>query len=139
MNAYARLKEQLLAEPKVWLVTGAAGFIGSNLLETLLRLNQRVIGLDNFSTGSRENLQQVQELVGAVHWDNFLQIDGDIRNIDTCRRASEGVDYVLHQAALGSVPASIAAPDEAHASNVTGFLNMLMAARDNKVKRFVYA
>jgi UDP-N-acetylglucosamine 4-epimerase len=139
MTAYERLTEQLLAEPKVWLVTGAAGFIGSNLLETLLRLNQRVIGLDNYSTGSRTNFKQVQELVGPGRWNNFLQIDGDIRDLETCKQASHGVDYVLHQAALGSVPRSIAAPDESHASNVTGFLNMLMATRDNSVKRFVYA
>jgi UDP-N-acetylglucosamine 4-epimerase len=139
MNAYERLTEQLLAEPKVWLVTGAAGFIGSNLLETLLRLNQRVIGLDNYATGSRHNLKQVQELVGPARWSNFLPMDGDIRDFDTCKRASHGVDYVLHQAALGSVPRSIAAPDDSHASNVTGFLNVLMATRDNGVKRIVYA
>lgn len=139
MNDYQSLSERLLAEPGAWLVTGVAGFIGSNLLETLLRLNQRVIGLDNYATGSRHNLEQVQDLVGPELWNNFLQIDGDIRDLDTCKRASQGVDYVLHQAALGSVSRSIATPDDSHASNVTGFLNVLMATRDNGVKRLVYA
>src|ERR1035437_3630638 len=139
VSAYEHLKEQVLAEPKVWLVTGVAGFIGSNLLETLLRQNQRVIGLDNYATGSRRNLEQVQELVGPERWNNFRQIDGDIRDLDTCKQASQGVDYVLHQEALGSVPRSIETPEDSHASNVTGFLNVLMATRDNGVKRLVYA
>jgi UDP-N-acetylglucosamine 4-epimerase len=139
VNAYEHLKEQMLAEPKVWLVTGVAGFIGSNLLEALLRLDQRVIGLDNYATGSRHNLEQVRELVGPGQWKNFRQIDGDIRDLDTCRRASQGVNYVLHQAALGSVPRSIANPADFHASNVTGFLNVLLAARDSGTKRLVYA
>lgn len=139
MSDYQSLSGRLLAGPRVWLVTGVAGFIGSNLLETLLRLNQRVIGLDNYATGSRRNLEQVQTLVGPERWNNFIQIDGDIRDLDTCKRAGLGVDYVLHQAALGSVPRSIAHPDDSHATNVTGFLNMLTAARDNGVKRFVYA
>ena len=95
-------------------MTGVAGFIGSNLLETLLRLNQRVIGLDNYATGSRRNLKQVQDLVGLNRWNNFLQIDGDIRDLDTCKCVSNGVDYVLHQAALGSVPRSIAAREQCH-------------------------
>ena len=139
MHAYQDLTERLLVQPKVWLVTGAAGFIGSNLAETLLRLNQRVIGLDNFSTGSRLNLAQIRVLVGPEKWKNFLQIDGDIRAEATCDLASRGVDYILHQAALGSVPRSIANPRDSHASNVTGFLNMLVAAHQNGVKRFVYA
>ena len=139
VSAYEHLKEQMLAEPKVWLVTGVGGFIGSNLLETLLRQNQRVIGLDNYATGSRRNLEQVQELVGPERWNNFRQIDGDIRDLNTCKQASQGVDYVLHQAALGSVPRSIEPPADSHASNVTGFLNVLMATRDNGVKRLVYA
>jgi UDP-N-acetylglucosamine 4-epimerase len=139
VSAYEHLKEQMLAEPKVWLVTGVAGFIGSNLLEALLRLDQRVIGLDNYATGSRHNLEQVRELVGPDQWKNFRQIDGDIRDLDTCQRASQGVNYVLHQAALGSVPRSIANPADAHASNVTGFLNVLVAARDSGTKRLVYA
>jgi UDP-N-acetylglucosamine 4-epimerase len=128
-----------LAEPKAWLVTGVAGFIGSNLLEALLRLDQRVVGLDNYITGSRHNLEQVRELIGPDKWKNFRQMDGDIRDPDVCRRATQGVNYVLHQAALGSVPRSIANPVDSHASNVTGFLNVLLAARDNGTKRVVYA
>jgi UDP-N-acetylglucosamine 4-epimerase len=139
MTDYQILSDRLLAGPKVWLVTGVAGFIGSNLLEALLRLDQRVIGLDNYATGSRRNLEQVQDLVGPERWRNFLRIDGDIRDLDTCQRASQGVDYVLHQAALASVPRSIATPDDSHASNVTGFLNVLLAMRDNGVKRVVFA
>jgi UDP-N-acetylglucosamine 4-epimerase len=139
MNAYEHLTEHLMIHPKVWLVTGVAGFIGSNLLETLLRLNQGVIGLDNYATGSRRNLDEVQALVGTKRWNNFLRIEGDIREPEVCQRASQGVDYVLHQAGLGSVPRSIASPAESHASNVTGLLNVLLAARDNGVKRLVYA
>jgi UDP-N-acetylglucosamine 4-epimerase len=139
MNAYENLKQNLGAEPRVWLVTGAAGFIGSNLVEGLLRLNQRVVGLDNYATGSRHNLEQVGELVGPDQWKNFQQIDGDIKDLDTCMHACQGVNYVLHQAALGSVPRSLAKPIDSNASNVTGFLNMLVAARDQKVKRLVYA
>jgi UDP-N-acetylglucosamine 4-epimerase len=139
MNAYENLKQQMQAEPKVWLVTGMAGFIGSNLLEALLHLNQRVVGLDNYATGSRHNLEQVRDLVGPDQWRNFRQFDGDIRDVETCQRACQGVNYVLHQAALGSVPRSLANPADSHASNVTGFLNILLAARDNGVKRMVYA
>jgi UDP-N-acetylglucosamine/UDP-N-acetylgalactosamine 4-epimerase len=139
MNAFKHLTERLSRKPKLWLVTGSAGFIGSNLLETLLRLNQLVIGLDNYATGSRGNLDQVRDLVGANRWKHLLKIDGDIRDLDTCKRASYGVDYILHQAALGSVPRSLANPGDSHATNVTGFLNMLIAARDSRVKRFVYA
>ena len=139
MSAYEQLKEQMLAEPRIWLVTGEAGFIGSNLLEALLGLNQRVVGLDNYATGSRHNLEQVRKLVGPDQWKNFRQMDGDIRDLNTCQHACRGVNYVLHQAALGSVPRSIANPADSHANNVTGFLNMLVAARDSGVKRFVYA
>ena len=121
MTAFDHLKNQLLAEPKVWLVTGVAGFIGSNLLETLLCLNQRVIGLDNYSTGFRHNLEQVRELVGTERWQNFRQMEGDIRDLETCKQATNGVKFVLHQAALGSVPRSLANPAETHANNVTGF------------------
>ncbi len=122
-----------------WLVTGAAGFIGSNLLETLLRGNQSVVGLDNFSTGHWHNLDQVRQLVSDAQWKNFSLIEGDIRDPKTCTKACTDVDYVLHQAALGSVPRSLADPLATHESNATGFLNMLVAARDAKVKRFVYA
>lgn len=139
LNNYHEVASQLRHEPRVWLVTGAAGFIGSNLLETLLRLNQRVIGLDNFATGSPNNLEEVRALVGAASWQNFFHLQGDIRDLETCRQAVLGVDFVLHQAALGSVPRSLANPLDSHAANVTGFINMLVAARDARVKRFVYA
>jgi UDP-N-acetylglucosamine 4-epimerase len=139
MTSYQELQLQLPEVPKTWLITGVAGFIGSNLLETLLKLNQRVIGLDNFATGYLRNLQEVQTLVSPDKWANFNFIEGDIRNLSDCRQACEGVDYVLHQAALGSVPRSVADPISTNAANVTGFLNMLVAARDAKVKRLVYA
>jgi UDP-N-acetylglucosamine 4-epimerase len=133
------LKPILGARQRTWLVTGVAGFIGSNLLEALLDLDQRVVGLDNFSTGFRHNLDQVREAVGPARWARFRFIEGDIRSLETCRQACGGVDVVLHEAALGSVPRSIDDPIASHESNVTGFLNMLVAARDAGVKRFVYA
>ena len=129
----------LAKSPKTWLVTGCAGFIGSNLIERLLRMGQDVVGLDNFSTGFRHNLDQVEEAVGPEAWSSFHFIEGDIRDLDTCREACKGAAIVLHQAALGSVPRSIDDPITSHASNVTGFINMLVAARDAKVGRFVYA
>jgi len=129
----------LLGHQYHWLITGVAGFIGSNLLEGLLRLNQKVTGLDNFSTGYRHNLDQVRELVGSEAWLNFTFIDGDIRRLEDCRNACRGVDYVLHEAALGSVPRSIEDPILSNENNVTGFLNMLLASRDAPVRRFVYA
>jgi len=124
---------------QTWLVTGCAGFIGSNLIESLLQRGQKVVGLDNFSTGFQHNLDQVEAAVGRETWKRFRFIEGDIRSLDTCRGACKGVDYVLHEAALGSVPRSIDDPITSHESNVTGFLNMLVAARDAKVRRFVYA
>ncbi len=139
MTAYESLQQNLKAEPKTWLVTGVAGFIGSNLLEALLKLDQRVVGLDNFSTGYQHNLDEVKNLVTSDQWARFEFIQGDIRNIDDCRRACVGADYVLHQAALGSVPRSIEDPVTTNQSNIDGFLNMLVAARDAKVTRFVYA
>jgi len=139
MSAYEKLQVELRSSPKTWLVTGVGGFIGSNLLETLLKLDQRVIGLDNFSTGHKKNLSQVQALVAPEQWKKFQFIDGDIRNLATCQQACRGVNFVLHQAALGSVPRSMIDPMASHESNVTGFLNMLVAARDQKAKRFVYA
>ncbi|CAG9169611.1 NAD-dependent epimerase/dehydratase family protein [Cupriavidus pampae] len=146
-HAYAQLKRELAAAPKTWLVTGVAGFIGSNLLETLLKLDQRVVGLDNFATGHRANLEEVRGLVAPTQWANFQLIEGDIRNLEDCRRAcvfrrdgaEHAVNYVLHQAALGSVPRSLQDPIATNESNITGFLNMLVAARDAKVKRFTYA
>ncbi len=139
MSAYDEVKSGLLLAPKKWLVTGVAGFIGSNLLETLLKLNQTVIGLDNLSTEDGRNLGRVEPLVTPEQWKNFTFIKGDICDLDCCRSTCEGVDYVLHQAALGSVPRSIADPVTTNASNITGFLNMLVAAKDAGVARFVYA
>lgn len=133
------LPPQLLRTPATWLITGVAGFIGSNLLEALLRLDQRVIGLDNFATGHRYNLEQVRQLVTPEQWAGFRFIDGDIRDLPTCQDACSGVDYVLHQAALGSVPRSLDDPITSNQTNIDGFLNMLVAARDQRVKRFVYA
>ena len=138
-TAFDQLQTRLQTQPHTWLVTGVAGFIGSNLLETLLKLNQRVVGLDNFATGHQRNLDEVQTLVTPEQWANFNFIQGDIRNLDDCQKAAQGVDYILHQAALGSVPRSVADPITTNATNITGFLNMLVAARDAKVKRFVYA
>jgi UDP-N-acetylglucosamine 4-epimerase len=139
MSAYETLKTQLQSKQHTWLITGAAGFIGSNLLEALLQLNQKVVGLDNFSTGHQHNLDQVQRIVTTAQWQNFRFMQADICNPDDCQKACFGVDYVLHQAALGSVPRSVEDPITTNASNVTGFLNMLVAARNSKVKRFVYA
>lgn len=137
--AYERLQEQLRENPETWVITGVAGFIGSNLLETLLKLNQRVIGLDNFATGHSHNLDQVKDLVSPAQWGNFKFVEGDIRNLDDCRKVCDGAAYVLHQAALGSVPRSIEDPLLTNQSNIDGFLNMLVASRDANVKRFVYA
>lgn len=137
--AYEKVKASLVESPKTWLITGVAGFIGSNLLETLLLLDQKVIGLDNFATGFQHNLDEVQSLVSDEQWQNFTFIEGDIRNLDDCQAACIGVDYVLHQAALGSVPRSIKDPITTNSANITGFLNMLTAARDAEVSSFTYA
>lgn len=155
MTRYEQLLQDLPKAPKTWLITGVAGFIGSNLLETLLKLDQRVVGLDNFATGHQRNLDEVQSLVSPEQWARFQFIQGDIRNLDDCRQAmafipsplggegqGEGaipVDYVLHQAALGSVPRSINDPITTNSTNIDGFLNMLVAARDAKVQSFTYA
>ena len=139
MSQYQTVCEQLQQAPKTWLITGVAGFIGSNLLETLLKLNQNVVGLDNFATGHQHNLDEVQGLVKLEQWANFKFYEGDIRNFEDCQKACVGVDYVLHEAALGSVPRSIADPITTNAANITGFLNMLTAARDAEVKSFTYA
>ena len=138
MSRFDAVKDDLCRTPRTWLVTGAAGFIGSNLVEQLLVLGQTVAGLDNFATGHQHNLTDV--LDGSPDWkERFRFIEGDIRDADVCRSACEGVDYVLHQAALGSVPRSIDNPIASHEANVDGFLNMLTAARDAGVRRFVYA
>lgn len=139
MTQYELVKQSLRELPRVWLVTGVAGFIGSNLLHTLLQLDQTVIGLDNFATGHLANLTQIESLVSPEQWRRFRFIEGDIRNLDDCLKACSGVDYVLHQAALGSVPRSINDPVTTNAANVDGFLNMLVASRDQGVSRFVYA
>lgn len=139
MNRYEEVKADLTKYPKVWLVTGVAGFIGSNLLETLLKLNQRVIGLDNFATGFEANLDEVEGQVDKDQWARFTFHEGDIRDFETCQKVMEGVDYVLHQAALGSVPRSIADPLTSNSANITGFLNMLHASKEAEVKSFTYA
>ncbi len=136
---YDEIQQQLIQQPKTWLVTGVAGFIGSNLLEQLLKLNQQVVGLDNFSTGYQKNLDEVQSLVSLEQWQNFSFVEGDIRDFETCVEVCNGVDYVLHQAALGSVPRSIDDPITTNSVNISGFLNMLTAARDAQVKGFTYA
>ena len=122
-----------------WLVTGAAGFIGSNIVEALIAADQEVVGLDNFATGHRRNLEEVRAQVGDDRWSRFQFIEADIRDRDACARAVDGVEFVLHQAALGSVPRSMADPLNSHDSNVTGFINLLDAARLAGVRRFVYA
>lgn len=139
LSVFASLQQSLRAQPRTWLVTGVAGFIGSNLLETLLKLDQHVVGLDNFATGHRRNLEEVRTLVDGAQWERFRFIEGDIRELSDCQAACGGVDYVLHQAALGSVPRSLADPIATNAANISGFLNILTAARDAGVVRFVYA
>lgn len=151
MTPYESLLETLPTSPRTWLVTGVAGFIGSNLLETLLKLDQRVVGLDNFATGHQRNLDEVRSLTTPAQWANFHFVEGDIRRLEDCQRAMRwhpaqgaapdglAVEHVLHQAALGSVPRSLADPITTNAANVTGFLNMLVAARDANVKSFTYA
>src|SRR5690606_20936122 len=138
-NRYQEITASLQSEPKVWLITGCAGFIGSNLLESLLQLGQTVVGLDNFATGHQYNLDEVEKNVDPKAWANFTFHEGDIRDLETCRKALSGVDYVLHQAALGSVPRSLNDPITSNSVNVDGFLNMLVAARDEQVKSIVYA
>jgi UDP-N-acetylglucosamine/UDP-N-acetylgalactosamine 4-epimerase len=139
MSNYQEAKIQLKSNPKIWLITGVAGFIGSNLLEHLLKLNQTIIGLDNFSTGHQRNLDEIKGLVTDVQWKRFHFIEGDIRDYEVCVSALKGVDYVLHQAALGSVPRSLADPLSSNGVNISGFLNVLHAAKEEGVKSFTYA
>ena len=143
MTKYEQLQEHLKNNQNTWLVTGVAGFIGSNLLEKLLIINQKVVGLDNFDTGYQHNIDQAIEdankATGKDLGDNFKFINGDIRELNDCKQACNGVDYVLHQAALGSVPRSIEDPINTNRANIDGFLNMLVASKDAKVRRFVYA
>ena len=139
VTAYQQVTESLVNEAKTWLITGVAGFIGSNLLESLLLLNQKVVGLDNFATGFQHNLDEVRSVVTAEQWQRFNFMEGDIRNLADCQTACADVDYILHQAGLGSVPRSIADPINTNETNISGFLNMLVAARDAKVASFTYA
>ncbi|MBX3166782.1 MAG: Vi polysaccharide biosynthesis UDP-N-acetylglucosaminuronic acid C-4 epimerase TviC [Candidatus Eremiobacteraeota bacterium] len=131
--------QEIRSHPRQWLVTGAAGFIGSNLVECLLKLDQRVCGLDNLASGHQHNLQIVRTGVSSKQWQNFRWMEGDIRDLPSCRQACQGVQHVLHQAALGSVPRSLENPIATHEANVSGFLNMLVAARDASVESFIYA
>jgi UDP-N-acetylglucosamine 4-epimerase len=139
MTTYEQQLARIEARPRTWLVTGAAGFIGSHLVEALLSRGQAVVGLDNFATGFRHNLEQVRAGVGEAAWKRFRFIEGDLRSLDACREACRSVELVLHQAALGSVPRSMDDPIASHEANVNGFLNMLVAARDAGVERLVYA
>ncbi|HEX6267665.1 MAG TPA: SDR family oxidoreductase [Burkholderiales bacterium] len=139
MTTYEDARRRIRSTQRSWLVTGAAGFIGSHLVEHLLGLDQKVIGLDNFSTGKKENLDLVRRAVGEARWEKFRFMEGDIRSPEACAAACAGVDLVLHQAGLGSVPRSIDKPLRTHDSNVNGFLNMLLAARDAGAARLVYA
>jgi len=138
-SAFTRAREGLRSCPRRWLVTGSAGFIGSHLVEALLGIGQHVVGVDNFATGHRTNVDDVHAASGEAAWSRHRFIEADITDLDACRRACKDIDVVLHQAALGSVPRSIADPLPAHAANATGFLNLLLAARDAGVRRFVYA
>jgi len=139
VTVFGQLLETFKTNQKTWLITGNAGFIGSNLTEFLLKHNQKVVGLDNFSTGYQHNIDDVLFQVGEKNAKNFTFIEGDIADLDVCTQACEGVNIVLHQAALGSVPRSIDDPITSNRSNITGFLNMLTAAKDAGIKRFVYA
>lgn len=139
MTRYKKIQLELVQSPKIWLITGVAGFIGSSLLEALLKLEQHVVGMDNFATGYQTNLNEVQSCVTSKQWEKFQFISGDIRELKDCKIACHGVDYVLHQAALGSVPRSLGDPIATNETNISGFLNMLIAARDAKVSSFTYA
>ena len=138
-SAVEATRAELAARPLRWLVTGSAGFIGSHLVEALLRLGQPVVSMDNFATGHRRNLDEVRELLPAAQWSRHRFVEADIRDLAACRSACRDVDIVLHEAALGSVPRSLADPLATHAANVDGFVNLLVAARDAGVRRFVYA
>lgn len=139
MSSYQQIQQAISAAPRTWLITGVAGFIGCNILEVLLKNRQQVVGLDNFATGRKSNLDEIRSAVSVGQWENFRLIEGDIRDPEICEEACAGVDYVLHQAALGSVPRSLKDPVTTNSVNIDGFLNMLVAARDARVQRFVYA
>ncbi|MDC0485353.1 GDP-mannose 4,6-dehydratase, partial [Gammaproteobacteria bacterium] len=139
MDKYSKLLNDLEQCSHNWLITGVSGFIGSNLLERLLLSNQNVIGLDNFSTGRRSNLEEVKHNVSSMQWENFTFIEGDVCNLEDCHKALKNIDFVLHQAALGSVPRSIKDPINTNNSNINGFLNILIASKEANVKSFTYA
>jgi UDP-N-acetylglucosamine 4-epimerase len=139
MDTYTQLIEHLKVNQYKWLITGVSGFIGSNLLEALLKLNQKVIGLDSFITGRKQNLSEVEGIIGSAQWNQFRFIEGDIRDLETCNTATEGVNFVLHQAALGSVPRSLENPIGSNEANISGFLNMLWSSKNAKVDSFTYA
>lgn len=143
MNNYEEIQKKLKKKKHIWLITGVAGFIGSNLLEKLLILNQKVVGLDNFETGFQKNIDQAidyaSKAVGKDLSKNFIMFNNDIQDLDICKEACKDVNYVLHQAALGSVPRSIADPIKTNNTNINGFLNMLVASKQANVKQFVYA
>ena len=143
MTKYEQLQEYLKDNQKTWLITGVAGFIGSNLLEKLLVLDQKVVGLDNFETGYKHNVDEAvhdaSDIIGKNISDNFKFVEGDIKSASDCKLSCVDVDYVLHQAAIGSVPRSIEDPISTNKANIDGFINMLVASRDANVKRFVYA
>ena len=139
MDPYTQLIDHLKVNQYKWLITGVSGFIGSNLLEALLKLNQKVIGLDSFITGRKQNLSEVEGIIGSAQWNQFRFIEGDIRDLETCNTATEGVNFVLHQAALGSVPRSLENPIGSNEANISGFLNMLWSSKNAKVDSFTYA
>lgn len=139
MSRYEKICNELINEPKTWLITGVAGFIGSNLLEKLLKLNQKIVGIDNFVTGNIHNLEEVRSLVSKKIWNNFEFHEGDIKDLNTCKDVVKNCDYILHQAALGSVPRSINDPISTNAANISGFLNILYAAKEADVSSFTYA
>lgn len=139
MDSYQKIQLELKKNPKKWVITGVAGFIGSNLLETLLDLDQSIVGMDNFSTGDKKNLDDVKKYVSKKQWSRFLFHEGDILDPKLCQEICQDADYVLHQAALGSVPRSIEDPYTSNNSNITGFLNMLVAAKESNITKFVYA
>ena len=139
MEPYSQLIAHLQANQYKWLITGVSGFIGSNLLETLLKLNQKVVGLDSFVTGKKENLSEVESEITLDQWSNFHFIEGDICNLETCNTATQGVNFVLHQAALGSVPRSLESPINTYDANISGFLNMLWSSKNANVDSFTYA
>jgi UDP-N-acetylglucosamine 4-epimerase len=143
MNKYEQLQDFLKVNQSTWLVTGAAGFIGSNIVEKLLILNQKVIGLDNFDSGYQHNIdhaiKDASRATGKNLIKNFKFVHGDVRDLIDCHKACDGVDYVLHQAAIGSVPRSIKDPCNTNRTNIDGFLNMMIASKEANVKRFVYA